>query len=616
MSEYPAYAVEYFDEFLPPEPEAEASGKIDTVVRRRPNRSSPPIRSEVLKRARAYMDTVEPAVQGEHGDQHTFTKVCRIVRGFDLSDDEALDVLDPWNQRCQPPWTERDLLAKAQGARRYGTEPIGGLLDVGSDRISQRREISIVEPTEPTGTERDDSQDDNDRPEGYSEDALTDRFSRTYGNDLKFIPSWGWMGWDSTRWKRIPDVIVMERARQVCRLIAEQCKDDPDVKRAPSLARSIASAKTVAAVVRLACGDSRHFVNVEEWDVDPWLFNTPGGTIDLKTGRLRRHQREDRITKIANATPQGDCPKWLAFLDRVTGGNVELQAYLQRLAGYALVGDPMEECLDFCYGPGGNGKGTFLSSLQYMFGEYATTAGTETFVESKGDKHPCDLAKLAGARLVISNEIDQGQRWDEARIKNLTGRDTITARFMRKDFFDFIPQFTLIISGNHRPSLKTVDESIRRRFHLVPFDVTIPAEEQNTSLKDELRAEADGILRWALQGCLDWQQQRLNPPEIVLEATAEYLASEDVFEMWLSECCKRGDGFEELSGWAYESFRQWKLTRGEGVPGHKKFSEQLTELGYELKRTNKERKVFGLRLTNDERNLVEPIIEERKRQKR
>ena len=449
---------------------------------------------------------------------------------------------------------------------------------------------------------------DDIRPDGYSDDAIADRFSVKHTDDLKFVHGWGWVEWDKTRYRRIPDVIAMDRARQVCRAEALSCGKD-------ALGRSIASAKTVAAVERLARGDQRHFSDVDTWDSNPWLFNTPGGTVDLKTGTLHPHRREDRITKVSNATPRGDCPRWMTFLVRVTAGNVELQAYLQRLAGYALVGDPREECLDFFYGPGGNGKGTFLSSLQHVFGEYVTTAGTETFVESKGDKHPCDVAKLAGARLVISNEIDQGQRWDEARIKNLTGRDTMTARFMRQDFFDFLPQFTLIIAGNHRPSLKTVDESIRRRFHLVPFSVTIPAEEQDSGLKDALRAEADGILLWSVEGCLEWQLQGLNPPSTVVDATAEYLAAQDVFEMWLSECCLRGPEFEEVSSWVYESFRQWKKTRGERVPGHNKFSEQLTELGFELRRSNRARRVIGLRLTEEERTMVEGVLQEQKRQK-
>ena len=472
------------------------------------------------------------------------------------------------------------------------------------------------------------------RPPEYSDDAIALVFSAQFSEDLKYTPSWGWLLWDGTHFRRVPDVIALERARHVCRYFAERCDGDPAVH--PSgqsrRARGLASAKTTASVERLARGDARHLTEASEWDSNLWLFNTPGGTVDLKTGILRPHSREDRITKIANATPVGDCPRWHSFLERVTAGDRDeaeeerraiqaegselpetlaqqnansLSAYLKRLAGYALVGEPREECIDFFYGPGGNGKGTFISSLQYAFGEYATTAGKETFAESKYENHPTHIAKLAGKRLVVSNEVDEGQHWDESRIKNLTGRDVMTGRFMRQDFFDFVPQFTLIIAGNHKPSLKTVDESIRRRFHLVPFNVVIPAEERDPNLKEILKAEADGILAWAVEGCLDWQREGLNPPEAVLSATAEYLGDEDTFSEWITDCCVTGPDLEEPTAFLHESFSYWKSKRGERAPGRKTFTKQLTARGFKRDRDSANRKMVGLQLTQTERQAVE-----------
>jgi putative DNA primase/helicase len=389
------------------------------------------------------------------------------------------------------------------------------------------------------------------------------------------------------------------------------------VKAREGLARALASAKVIAACVKLAATDLRHYREVSQFDRNLWLFNTLDGTIDLKTGELRPHRREDLITKIANATPRGTCPQWMDFLKRVTDDNLELQSYLQRLAGYAMCGDPSEECLDFFYGEGGNGKGTFLKTLQYIFGEYSTTAQTETFLEAKGERHPTDLAKLAGARLVVAQEIDEGQHWNEVRLKTLTGRDEITARFMRRDLFDFIPQFTLIISGNNKPALKTVDEAWRRRFHLIPFEVCIPKAEQNPSLKTELQKEADGILMWCLSGCLEWQRQRLSPPPIVLSATDEYFEAEDTFEMWLAECCLREHlGYQERKAMAYASHRHWKQERGEKPPGMKTFSQRMQKHGFQLgQETSGERaRVFqGLRLTDEERRTVKAILEAQKR---
>ena len=455
------------------------------------------------------------------------------------------------------------------------------------------------------------------RPTKYSDDALADTFSARHKHDFVYVDQWGWLRWTGERWQRVPDPVVMGFARQVCRIQSDLCKHDEELseKSRPGLARSIASAKTVAAVTALAKTDARHYREASQFDADLWAFNTPGGTIDLRTGKLRTHRREDLITKIAHATPRGECPLWLAFLDRVTDGSKDLQDYLQRLAGYALVGDPSEECLDFFYGDGGNGKGTFLKALQHIFGEYSTTAQTETFLEAKGDRHPTDIAKLAGARLVVAQEVDEGQHWNEARLKALTGRDEMTARFMRRDLFDFTPQFTLIIAGNNKPVLKTVDEAWRRRFHLVPFDVTIPKAEQNPDLKDELQTEADGILGWAVEGCLQWQRERLSPPEVVLAATEEYLADEDTFEMWLSECCIRGhEVYEERTKWLYASHRRWTESRGEGPPGTKKFSQRLKKHGFkdDQRTTGDRARIFlGLQLTDDERNTVKAIIEAR-----
>jgi putative DNA primase/helicase len=439
-------------------------------------------------------------------------------------------------------------------------------------------------------------------PAEYSDDAIAAEFSARHADGLRYVPQRGWLRWDGQRWRHVADVLVMEMARVVCREIAARARQDdaltPGMK--DRLPRQIASAKTVAAVEKMGRGAHEHHCGVEQWDANPWLLTTPGGTVDLRNGELRPHRREDLITKLAGATPRGDCPTWERFIDRVTGGDPGLKDYLQRTTGYALVGDASEECLIYVYGPGGNGKGTFLGTVTAILGEYAATASADTFMQATGDRHPTDLARLDGARCVVSQEVDEGKHWDEARIKSLTGRDVITARYMRRDFFEFRPVFTLIIAGNHRPGLKTVDEAIRRRFHLVPFDVTIPPEERDPGLKDALLAERDGIMAWAVAGCLAWQRQRLSPPESVLAATGDYLREEDTFGQWLTECCVVGADHEERSGNLYDSFRAWKAGRGEGVLSQKKFSAALRDRGFRLERSAVARKIVGLRLNDFE----------------
>jgi putative DNA primase/helicase len=188
-------------------------------------------------------------------------------------------------------------------------------------------------------------------------------------------------------------------------------------------------------------------------------------------------------------------------------------AYLQRAVGYALTGLTQEHALFFAYGTGANGKSVLLSTAAGLLGDYHKTAPIETFTASNSDRHPTDLASLRGARLVTATETEEGRRWAEARIKQLTGGDTISARFMRQDFFEFAPSFKLFIAGNHKPSLRSVDEAIRRRFHLVPFAVTIPSEERDSDLAEKLKDEWPGILAWLIEGCLEWQTEGLRRPK-------------------------------------------------------------------------------------------------------
>jgi putative DNA primase/helicase len=342
-----------------------------------------------------------------------------------------------------------------------------------------------------------------------------------------------------------------------------------------SLKRSLLSAKTVAAVERLARSDPRLAATVDQWDRDPWLFNTPAGTVDLKTGQMREHRREDYITKIAAASPDGACPMWRAFLTKITGNETELAAFIQRMLGYSLTGSTQEQCLFFLYGRGANGKSVLLNTVSNILADYHTTAPIETFTASQTDRHPTELAGLRGARLVTAIETEEGRRWAEAKIKSLTGGDKIAARFMHQDFFEFTPQFKLVIAGNHKPSLRTVDEAIRRRFHLVPFTITIPPAERDQDLADKLKAEWPGILQWMIDGCLDWQRQGLNPPKAVRDATAEYLEAEDAIATWLTDCCTRDPNAWANSTALFASWTLWAEKAGEPIGKQRSFSQNL-----------------------------------------
>jgi putative DNA primase/helicase len=278
--------------------------------------------------------------------------------------------------------------------------------------------------------------------------------------------------------------------------------------------------------------------------------------------------------------PDGACPRWLQFLQEITGGDVELQAYLKRLIGYSLIGEVREHVLVFLYGTGGNGKGVFLNTITGLLGDYSKVAPIDTFTETKGDRHPTDMAMLQGARFVTAQETDEGRAWAEARIKTLTGGDPVTARFMHQDFFTYTPQFTLVIAGNHKPRLRNVDEAIKRRLHMVPFTQNIPVEKRDPELATKLKEEWPGILQWAIQGCLEWQLVGLAPPGAVHGMTEQYFAEQDRLSGWLEECC-----IIESAAWAatvdlYASYMAYATKAAEYVESRDRFCASLESHGF------------------------------------
>jgi putative DNA primase/helicase len=398
-----------------------------------------------------------------------------------------------------------------------------------------------------------------------SEDALALIFVAQHGENLRYVATWGrWLEWDGKRWHPDSTLHVFDLARETCR---------------DALGRKKLDAKTVTAVEKLAKADRRVAATSNQWDADPWLLNGPSGTIDLRNGAMREHRREDYLTKSTAVTPAGDCPQWITFLERIFGGDRELIAFIQRVCGYSLTGITREHALFFGHGTGANGKSVFVSTVAGILGDYATTAPMETFTSSGTDRHPTELAGLRGARLVTASETEEGRRWNETRIKSLTGGERIAARFMRQDFFEFTPQFKLLIVGNHKPGLRGVDEAIRRRMNLIPFTVTIPAEERDERLSEKLRAEWPGILQWMVDGCAEWEGEGLAQPEAVREATDAYLAAEDALAEWMREKCHRSATSYALTSDLFASWKSWAEAAGEPVGTQKRFSQVLEDRG-------------------------------------
>jgi putative DNA primase/helicase len=450
-----------------------------------------------------------------------------------------------------------------------------------------------------------------DEPPAVSdtEFALADEFIEKHQADLRYVSKFGkWQMWQGTGWKEDETVRVFDLARRICKRAAAN-KEKP-------VAKAISKSRTVAAVETLARSYPSVAATVDQWDMHPLKFNVLSGTIDLTTGVVMPHDPLDYITKIAacDVAPKGTAhPKWTEFLEHIMAGDADLIAFLQRYMGYCLTGLTREHRFVFGHGGGANGKGTFINTFVNIFGDYATISNTETFTESHNERHTTEIAKLRGARLVVAQEVEEGKQWNETRIKAVTGGDKLTARFMRQDDFEFYPQFKLFMMGNNQPTLRNVDEAMRRRLLLVPFTVTIPEAKRDHDLAEKLKTEWPAILRWAVDGCLEWQRIGLDPPPAVKAATNEYFAEQDTFSMWLDEACiiKIGDGdMTERSADLYESWSKYAAKGGVAKTSATSFGLKMTTRGFSRREIGhaKHRGFSGvrLRLTQEERNFAEP----------
>jgi putative DNA primase/helicase len=410
-----------------------------------------------------------------------------------------------------------------------------------------------------------------------TEDGVAQVFADQFGERLRYDhTSAKWYVWTGTHWQRDDTRLAFHWSRLLCRELRKQRAADPR-------ARALATRKTAEAVEAFARADDALAVKADRWDADPWLLGTPGGTVELRTGELREARPGDFISMVTTVAPVAEpfdawlhCPKWIKFLGEATGGDDEAIRFLQQYAGYCLTGSVREHALLFVYGPGGNGKSTFQGTLANVLGDYSRAVPMETFAASGYDRHPTELANMKGARLCYASETEEGRAWAENRLKQMTGGDKVSARFMRQDLFEFEPTFKLLFIGNNRPRLKNVDDAARRRFMILPFP-HVP-EPVNKELADELRAEWPGILAWAIAGCRDWQQNGLIRPAAVRAATEAYFEEQDIFGQWIETNCRR-DG-RGRSSELYADYAAHMRLRGEEADNLVRFAEKMKQRGF------------------------------------
>jgi putative DNA primase/helicase len=342
--------------------------------------------------------------------------------------------------------------------------------------------------------------------------------------------------------------------------------------------RTFETLKKVKAVEELARNAPGVGVTTDIFDRSPYVLGTPAGHVDLHTGRPMAPDPSLYITMSTSVAPDESCaiPMWTAFLNQVTCGDAGVIRVLQQWCGYSLTGDTSEQKLAFVYGAGGNGKGVLMRTIADILGTYAHRAKPVTF--ATGERHPTEIAAMRGKRFVYCSETERGQTWAAGLIKDITGGDKLRARFMRQDEFEFQPEFKLIVSGNDEPQIESVDQAMRRRFFVIPFDRQFEGSNQDPHLGEKLRREWPGILWWMIQGCLDWQQHGLVLPERVRTATERYFERQDVFTQWLEEHAVRGVGLQELNTRVFQSWEKFAKACGEPPGTNKTFSATLNKV--------------------------------------
>lgn len=425
------------------------------------------------------------------------------------------------------------------------------------------------------------------------------RLHQRFGSDIKFTAERGWLVWNGKRW--VPDeksVVVQGLARDTALGIFDEIKDAGDREAVWRHAKHSQSRKAIEAMVALVRSEPGVLARITDFDRDPLLFNVENGTIDLRTGELQEHRREDLMTMMAPVRfdPDAGFDLWDAFLWRILNQDDELYRHLQRLAGYLLTGVTVEQLLYVFWGSGANGKSVLCEVLMALMGDYAIVVSPDLIMTRRHTGIPNDVARLRGARAAFMNETGAGARFDEAKLKDLTGGDRLSGRFLHAEFFDFTPTHKLIVRGNHKPRVHGTDEGIWRRLRLVPFTVTIPPEERDNNLLEKLRAELPGILNWCIAGALAWQREGLKSPAIVADAVQQYRAESDTLGRFLEEECAPGDLAKIQSSKLFAAYQRWCERAGERWIASKDLPAEMEHRGYKWHRTNRGCVFLGIEL--------------------
>jgi putative DNA primase/helicase len=498
--------------------------------------------------------------------------LCRIAVEHDLSDEVAIEVI----RRYERKWPFRN--------RQY----------VDSDIVERIR--SAEERTErgsaPLPLRK------------FDDIGNGQRFADRHSKDVRYSEDWHkWLVWSGSRWKLDNLGEIMTRAKETVRSIALEAEKSDHVEAIRKWAKESASHGKLVAMLKCAVSEREIAIDYHDFNAHPWLFNCDNGTVDLRGGTIRPHRRSDLLTVIAPVeyAQTYEPPKlWLEFLYTIFDGDLELIAFIQRLFGLSLVGEVRDHILPIFLGGGANGKTVLTLTWMGMLGDdYALCTSKEFLMKTATERHSTELAALYGKRLVVSAETDEGAKLNEARVKHLTGGNIINARRMREDPWSFEPSHTLILETNHRPLITGTDNGIWRRVLLVPFNVTIPPERQDKDLANKLKAEWPQIFRWAVEGCVEWQRDGLNPPECVTIASREYEEASDLLADFVRECVIVKPTAMVKAIVFYRRYEQWVRARGHQPQSLTRLGERIASM-YPKKKTMHGTFYQGIELTAED----------------
>lgn len=459
------------------------------------------------------------------------------------------------------------------------------------------------------------SQDSEELSPGLTDLGNSQRFLAAYSQDLRFVYKWKkWMVWDGKRWQVDTSGEVERRAKKTVRMIHEEAAGVSDHKRKDELikhARKSESAERLRAMVEISKSDLA--IDPEDLDRNPMLLNVINGTLDLETGELREHRREDYITKLAPVeyNPEAECPNWGEHLTRIFNGNQDLISFFRMAFGYSLTARTDADCLFISWGSGANGKTVTHEIFAKILGDYAMRIPSETFLVKPHGGIPNDIARLRGARFVFASEMEEGKKLAESLIKDFTGGDTVTARFLYGEFFEFKPTGKIWLATNHKPGIEGTDMGIWRRIRLIPFTVTIPEEERipRSEFEALMMAEASGILAWAVKGCLKLIENGflLPIPEEVKKATENYRNEMDILGEFLGECCIQGPDFKARVSDLYQEYEKYCNATKEKPISKRTFSLKMLEKGFTQRKGTKGVRIWvGIGIVDATREDAEP----------